>query len=98
MVALLERQKQAIEDTLAGASTLTLPFAQAQDGQDGLAKAVREQAASKAQFERDRKYMDQRLAAIENELTTEPQQIRDGYEVVLDRFEPVGLVYLWPRS
>ncbi len=42
--------------------------------------------------------MELRLAEIEAELASEPQAIRLGYEVALRRFEPVGIVYLWPRS
>jgi hypothetical protein len=34
--------------------------------------------------------------AIERELDTEPARIVRSYEVKAARFEPVGLVYLWP--
>ena len=37
-----------------------------------------------------------RLAAIDRELEREPQSLRDMYEILLSRIEPVGLVYLWP--
>ena len=30
------------------------------------------------------------------ELKTEPERIRDIYQVKSQRIEPVGLVYLWP--
>jgi len=42
--------------------------------------------------------MDRRIEQIARELEIEPAAIRAGYDVVLRRLEPVGLVYLWPRS
>ena len=34
--------------------------------------------------------------SIDSELTSEPERIRDGYQVKAKRIEPVGFVYLWP--
>jgi ABC-type Fe3+-citrate transport system substrate-binding protein len=48
------------------------------------------------QLNDNRKYWAKRLAAIEVELRTEPDRIRDLYDVKATRVEPVGLVYLWP--
>ena len=48
------------------------------------------------QLESNRRYWDTRLAALEKELKTEPERIRDLYDVKATRIEPVGLVYLWP--
>ncbi|MCC7032115.1 MAG: helicase [Acidobacteria bacterium] len=48
------------------------------------------------QLEADKRYWHRRLDSLEQELTTEPERIRKGYEVRATRFEPVGLVYLWP--
>ncbi|MEW6321220.1 MAG: DISARM system SNF2-like helicase DrmD [Acidobacteriota bacterium] len=48
------------------------------------------------QLEADKRYWHRRLASLEDELTTEPERIRKSYEVRATRFEPVGLVYLWP--
>jgi hypothetical protein len=48
------------------------------------------------QLEADKRYWHRRLQSLEQELTTEPERIRKGYEVRATRFEPVGLVYLWP--
>lgn len=42
--------------------------------------------------------MGDRLTKIDRELETEPQRIRQAYEVKADRIEPVGFVYLWPLS
>ncbi len=48
------------------------------------------------QLQADKRYWDRRLAALAGELDTEPARIRQSYEVKATRFEPVGLVYLWP--
>lgn len=48
--------------------------------------------------EADRRYWKTRLAGIERELREEPQRLRASYEVRAHRIEPVGLVYLWPKS
>ncbi len=52
----------------------------------------------KRQLESNRRYWNQRLVSIGNELTSEPERIRGLYEVRATRVEPVGLVYLWPAS
>ena len=48
------------------------------------------------QAESNRRYWSKRLISLETELTTEPDRIRQTYEVKAVRIEPVGLVYLWP--
>lgn len=48
------------------------------------------------QAESNRRYWDKRLAALKDELKTEPDRIRNLYQVSATRIEPVGLVYLWP--
>ncbi|MDB9311804.1 DISARM system SNF2-like helicase DrmD [Spirulina sp. CS-785/01] len=50
------------------------------------------------QLEADRRYWERRLEKLEEELDSEPQRIRENYEVKARRLEPVGLVYLWPMS
>jgi superfamily II DNA or RNA helicase len=52
----------------------------------------------KRQLESNRRYWNQRLAALQTEITSEPERIRALYEVRAQRIEPVGLVYLWPTS
>jgi superfamily II DNA/RNA helicase len=39
-----------------------------------------------------------RLEQFTRDLQTEPQRIRDFYEVRATRVEPVGLIYLWPET
>jgi ERCC4-related helicase len=48
------------------------------------------------QLETNRKYWDKRLDFLEQELLTEPDRVRQVYEVKARRIEPVGLVYLSP--
>jgi hypothetical protein len=48
------------------------------------------------QLEADKRYWHRRLGEVGKELETEPARIRQSYEVKATRFEPVGLVYLWP--
>jgi len=48
------------------------------------------------QIEADKRHWHRRLERLEEELTTEPARIRQSYEVKATRFEPAGLVYLWP--
>ena len=48
------------------------------------------------QLQADTRYWDRRLVELASELETEPGRIRRSYEVKATRFEPVGLVYLWP--
>src|SRR4051812_6911053 len=47
------------------------------------------------QLESNRRYWDKRLQRLDDELKTEPDRIRDLYQVKATRIEPVGLVYLW---
>ena len=48
------------------------------------------------QLESNRRYWDKRLRRLDDELKTEPDRIRELYQVKATRIEPVGLVYLWP--
>ena len=50
------------------------------------------------QLDADRRAWARRLEAIESELETEPQRIADTYTVQATRVDPLGLVYLWPRT
>lgn len=80
---------------------------------DGIIRAQRERikkACSDSQIPRtltpaeakqlrdERDHMEGRLKAIDQELQTEPAELRELYRVTLKRLEPVGMVYLWPTS
>ena len=56
------------------------------------------ETAESEQLDADRRWIKQRLDALKREQTTEPEEIRKGYEVALTRVEPVALVYLWPAT
>ena len=48
------------------------------------------------QIEADKRHWRARLNRLEEELTMEPARVRASYQVRATRFEPAGLVYLWP--
>jgi hypothetical protein len=50
------------------------------------------------QVEDERGEMKKRLGRIEEELRSEPDELRALYRVSLKRLVPVGLVYLWPTT
>ena len=54
--------------------------------------------AERRQREADRRAWARRLEAIETELEIEPRRIADTYRVRAMRVDPIGLVYLWPRT
>ncbi|MFM7202504.1 MAG: DISARM system SNF2-like helicase DrmD [Myxococcota bacterium] len=80
---LLLDQTQRIHATLNAHLQLPLPLSRA---------ATQE----REQFERDQRFMQRRLDELEQERLREPPRLRRNYEVVLSRFEPLGMVYLWP--
>ncbi|MEQ9321884.1 MAG: hypothetical protein RIF41_22135, partial [Polyangiaceae bacterium] len=74
-----------IQKTLGG-KQLRLDF--------GSSEAEQRQAK---QVERDRRYLESRLTTLDRELETEPGELAAIYDVKLRRFEPVGLVVLYPE-
>lgn len=82
---ILETQRHAIDEALGG-TQLRLEL--------GESDADRKQLA---QVERDRRHLERRLELLEREIETEPQELAALYDVKLRRFEPVGLVYLYPE-
>ena len=83
MTELLERQRRRIADA-----------AEKDDRQMELDL----NPAERRQLDADRRAWARRLEAIEFELATEPQRIADTYTVQATRVDPLGLVYLWPRT
>ncbi len=87
MREILETQKKYIAESIAkhdkrDARQLLIDFG---DQEDEL-----------RQLESNRRYWSKRLTALETELRTEPDRIRELYDVKATQIEPVGLVYLWP--
>ena len=83
MTELLMRQRERIE---------------AAAGEDDPQMALDFDPAELRQREADRRAWKRRLAEIETELDTEPRRIADVYTVRAVRVDPLGLVYLWPRT
>lgn len=52
----------------------------------------------KGQLEANKKHWAKRLESLNTELISEPQKVKDSYVIKASRFEPVGIVYLWPES
>ena len=83
MTELLERQRKRIAEAA---------------GQDDRQLTFDFDAAERRQREADRRAWRRRLEAIETELETEPSRIAETYRVRATRVDPLGLVYLWPRT
>ncbi len=83
MIELLERQHKRISKVADKYDTMPmLDF-----GED-----------EQRQLEADRRAWKRRLKDIEGELECEPRRIDEIYTVHATRIEPIGLVYLWPRT
>ncbi len=85
MERILRVQKQLIQKTIENRKQLTFMW-------------TAEEHEQKAQHEADTRHMQKRGTEIDKELLSEPQRIRDQYEVKHHRLERVGLVYLWPAT
>jgi hypothetical protein len=85
MRQILETQKKHISKTVTDHKQMEIPlFAMGDDENE-----VR-------QYEANKRYWDKRLTMLEKELNSEPERIREIYQVKAKRIEPVGLVFLWP--
>ncbi|MDE0164746.1 MAG: DISARM system SNF2-like helicase DrmD [Bryobacterales bacterium] len=83
MTELLQRQrKRILEASSQQDSQMTLDF----------------DPVEQRQREADRRAWARRLLSIETELETEPKRIAETYTVRAVRVDPLGLVYLWPRT
>ena len=83
MIELLQRQRKRIAQTA---------------GKDDRQLMLDFDQAERRQREADRRAWARRLKAIETELEIEPRRIADTYRVRAIRVDPIGLVYLWPRT
>lgn len=54
--------------------------------------------AEAEQARRDRRRWQSKYERLSSEIVTEPERVKHGYDVVANRLEIVGLVYLWPKS
>lgn len=93
MRVLLERQAARV------AAAMTVAEQPLQASFDFLTEEQRAQAAKEqAQRDRDRSTWEGKLARLTRDIAEEPLRVVDGYRVLARRLEPVGLVYLWPRT
>ncbi|MGJ5152781.1 DISARM system SNF2-like helicase DrmD [Bradyrhizobium sp. HKCCYLR1023] len=97
LAALLQRQIDRVREAV---HTKKLPEAPAQMDLFGPSDDdIRKQHERELrQFEADRRSWDGKLLRLQQELDSEPEKVRQGYEVQARRLEPVGLVYLWPAT
>ena len=82
---IIQSRRDAIDEALGG-SQLNLTF--------GDSESDRLQAK---QMEQDRKHLERRRVELEQQREREPRELEALYDVKLRRFEPVGLIYLWPE-
>jgi hypothetical protein len=90
MQVILETQKKHIADTAAKVEK--------GDPRERFLPGLLESEDERRQLEANKRHWVKRLASIDEELKTEPDRVREVYEVKATRVEPVGLVYLWPVS
>ena len=50
------------------------------------------------QFEADRRSWDGKLLRLQADLVKEPERVSTGYSVKARQLEPIGLIYLWPKT
>ncbi|MCK4412564.1 MAG: DISARM system SNF2-like helicase DrmD [Candidatus Eisenbacteria sp.] len=92
-----EREAQSLRETLAQQRERVVEELDKYDrGQLQLSLSLDEEG--RRQLEADARSWRQRLEQFDRDLETEPDRIRDFYEVRATRVEPVGLVYLWPET
>jgi hypothetical protein len=85
MARILASQRVAIDKELIQRRQLTLPWEEVEKDQQ-------------QQHDADTRHIEKRKAGLDAEMKTEPERIRDQYEVKHHRLERVGLVYLWPAT
>ncbi len=97
MAALLQRQIDKVREAMRSKQPPPAPTQLDLFGPSP--EEVKKQAERELrQFEADRRSWDGKLLRLQNELETEPEKVRRGYEVQARRLEPIGLVYLWPAT
>lgn len=88
MIRILEEQRNKIKQNIKGFD----------DAQGAFAFLNDFDASERKQAQDNRRYWEKRLVSLEKELLDEPKRILDSYEITAKRIEPIGIVYLWPRS
>ena len=91
---ILARQREAIQQRMDAASQLDFGF----DAADPAAAGALSLTQQRKQLDDDLQHMARRLDEMAAEMAREPAMVEAGYQPVLHRLEPVGLVYLWPAN
>ena len=87
-VRVLEEQRRRITSTRS----------RTDENLDQLLLDLGEVKAERRQLESNRKYWEQRLRTIDQDLAEEPDRIRRTLELRTHRVEPAGAIYLWPQE
>ena len=83
MIELLESQRKRIQEAL---------------GTEGMQLTLGFDEDEIRQYQADRRAWERRLEEIEKELVDEPRRIIETYTAHARRVDPIGVVYLWPRT
>lgn len=94
MVGILHEQRKRIAETLREWAEKEA----AMEGRTGPEQLPLFAVEEQRQLAADRRWQEARLTTLQAELVTEPDRIRAGYVVKARRIEPVGIVYLWPKT
>lgn len=98
MVTILQEQKRRIADTLADWRAKEEAMKRPPTPGQVPLPLFPSDELEQQQLAADRRWQEARLKRLDEELLTEPERIRGGYIVKARRVEPVGIVYLWPRT
>ena len=92
-----EREERQLRETLEGQRERVEAELRRHEG-GGIQLVIEFSEEEKRQRQSDVASWRTRLAQFDRDLETEPDRIREFYEVRARRVEPIGLVYLWPDT
>ena len=96
-VARGEQEQRHLRETLGGQRGRVEAELRRDEG-GGIQLVIEFSEEEKRQRQADVTSWRTRLAQFDRDLETEPDRIREFYEVRAKRVEPIGLVYLWPDT
>ena len=92
-----EQEQRQLRETLEGQRERVEAELRRHEG-GGIQLVIEFSEEEKRQRQADVTSWRTRLAQFDRDLETEPDRIREFYEVLARRVEPIGLVYLWPDT
>ena len=92
-----EQEQRQLRETLEGQRERVETELRKQEG-GGIQLVIEFSEEEKRQRQADVASWRTRLAQFDRDLETEPDRIREFYEMRAKRVEPIGLVYLWPDT